>query len=72
MSLVVLFHLLKIETRRDRVTIGSDCLEHKGFTSIVSVTLTTFQTLLSSTISIPDAQCLKLDVKDYHYETPMR
>ena len=61
----------KAEVNCVRVTVGGDRLDFPSATTTHCASLTTTKCLLNSTISIPGAQFMTLDIKDFYYGTAM-
>ena len=61
----------KEETRRFRLTIGSDRIEYFGDKSTPTADLQTIKTLLNSTISTPNATFSTSGIKDFYLNTPL-
>ena len=69
--MVATIHPHKIEVNRVCVTIDGDVLDYPGATTTDCSSLTTTKCLLNSTISIPDARFMTLDIKYFYYGAPM-
>ena len=61
----------KAEPYRTRITVGSNLIDYPGNLSMKVADMTTFKILVNSTLSIPGARWLGLDVKNYYLGTPM-
>jgi hypothetical protein len=61
----------KAEPERTRLTVGGNLINYPGDTSAPTADLTTFKTLINSTLSTPNARMCCLDVKNYYLNTPM-
>jgi hypothetical protein len=61
----------KKETHRTRLTVGGNRLDYPGATSTPTAKLTTAKCVLISTISIPNARFMVVDIKDFYLNTPL-
>ena len=61
----------KAEKNRGRIIVGGDLLEYVRDTTTRCASLNTTNILLNSVISTPGGRFMKVDLKDFYYNTPM-
>jgi hypothetical protein len=61
----------KKEKERIRLTIGGDRLDYSGDVATSAADITTFKTLINSTLSTEDAAMMTMDIKNYYLGTPL-
>jgi hypothetical protein len=60
----------KKEKERVRLTVGGDMLDYSGDVTTSTADITTFKTLINSTLSTADAAMMMMDIKNYYLGTP--
>ena len=62
----------KVETHRTRLTIGGDIINYPEDCGTPMADLLTVKLLLNSVISMPEAQYMTMDIKDFYLNTPLK
>jgi hypothetical protein len=61
----------KQEKERILLTVGGDRLNYSGDVTTSTADITTFKTLINSTLSTKDAAMMMMDIKNYYLGTPL-
>jgi hypothetical protein len=61
----------KKEKERVRLTVGDDRLDYSGDITTSKADITTFKTLINSTLSTEDAAMMMMGIKNYYIGTPL-
>jgi hypothetical protein len=69
-KLVCDFNPKKTEKHRVRLTVGGDRLDYSSDTATSTADITTFKTLINSTLSTNKAKIMTMDIKNYYLGNP--
>jgi hypothetical protein len=60
-----------MKKHRVRLTVGGNKPNYNGETATSTTDISTFKTLINSTLSTKDAKMMMMDIKNYYLGTPL-